>query len=90
MRNLRVTLVQSMLHWEDVAANRAMFAEKLAGLKGTTDLIVLPEMFTTGFTMNTALAETMEGATVQWMKEQAALRCGDLRKCDHHRRWQGQ
>ncbi|MBP9177720.1 MAG: nitrilase family protein, partial [Flavobacteriales bacterium] len=72
MRNLRVTLVQSMLHWEDVAANRAMFAEKLAGLKGTTDLIVLPEMFTTGFTMNTALAETMEGATVQWMKEQAA------------------
>ncbi|HQW05830.1 MAG: amidohydrolase [Flavobacteriales bacterium] len=73
MRNLRVTLVQSMLHWEDVAANRAMFAEKLAGLKGTTDLIVLPEMFTTGFTMNTALAETMEGATVQWMKEQAAL-----------------
>ncbi len=72
MRDLRVTLVQSMLHWEDVAANLAMFASKLAGLKGTTDLIVLPEMFTTGFSMRSAeLAEPMEGSTVKWMKEQA-------------------
>ena len=72
MRDLRVTLVQSMLHWEDAAANRAMFGEKLAALKGTTDLIVLPEMFTTGFSMRSKeLAETMAGATVQWMKEQA-------------------
>ncbi|MEO8589638.1 MAG: amidohydrolase [Flavobacteriales bacterium] len=72
MSDLRVTLVQSMLHWEDAAANRAMFGEKLAGLKGTTDLIVLPEMFTTGFSMSSAqLAETMDGATVAWMREQA-------------------
>lgn len=72
MQDLRVTLVQSMLHWEDAEANRAMFAGKLAELKGATDLVVLPEMFTTGFTMNTVLAETMDGPTVQWMKEQAA------------------
>jgi len=72
MRDLRVTLVQSMLHWEDAAANRALFAGKLEGLKGNTDLIVLPEMFTTGFTMNTAVAETMDGETVRWMKDQAA------------------
>ncbi len=72
MRDLRVTLVQSMLHWEDAAANRALFAVKLEGLKGVTDLIVLPEMWTTGFTMNTALAETMDDETVGWMKEQAA------------------
>ena len=72
MRDLNVTLVQSMLHWEDAAANRTMFAEKLKGLKGTTDLIVLPEMFTTGFSMNTSLAESMDGETVRWMKEQAA------------------
>ncbi len=73
MQDLRVTLVQSMLHWEDAAANRAMFGQKLAALKGTTDLIVLPEMFTTGFSMrSTDLAETIEGATVQWMREQAA------------------
>lgn len=72
MRDLKVTLVQSMLHWENAAANRALFAGKLEGLKGGTDLVVLPEMFSTGFTMNTALAETMEGGTVRWMKEQAA------------------
>lgn len=74
MRDLNVTLVQSMLHWEDAEANRNMFAEKLAALMQPTDLIVLPEMFTTGFTMNTALAETMDGPTVQWMKEQSTLR----------------
>ncbi|MBS1944295.1 MAG: amidohydrolase [Bacteroidetes bacterium] len=72
MQDLRVTLMQAMLHWEDAAANRAAFAEKLAGLKGRTDLVVLPEMFTTGFTMNTALAEPMDGETVRWMKAQAA------------------
>jgi len=61
-----------MLHWEDAVANRAMFEEKIVGLKGSTDLIVLPEMFTTGFSMRSAeLAETMDGATVAWMREQA-------------------
>lgn len=72
MRDLRVSLVQSMLHWEDAAANRAMFTGKLAALKGATDLVLLPEMFTTGFSMRSAeLAETMDGATVNWMREQA-------------------
>lgn len=72
MQDLRVTIVQSMLHWEDAAANRAMFSAKLHTLKGTTDLVVLPEMFTTGFSMrSTELAEDMSGATVQWMGEQA-------------------
>ncbi|MBK8498324.1 MAG: amidohydrolase [Flavobacteriales bacterium] len=72
MQDLRVTLVQSMLHWEDAGANRAMFGEKLAALKGATDLIVLPEMFTTGFSMRShELAETMDGATVAWMRAQA-------------------
>lgn len=72
MRDLRVTLVQSMLHWEDGAANRDMFAARIAPLAGTTDLIVLPEMFTTGFTMRSAdLAEDMNGPTLSWMKDQA-------------------
>lgn len=72
MRDLRVALVQSMLHWEDAAANRAMFTQKFASLKGTTDLVVLPEMFSTGFSMRSAeLAEPMDGPTVTWMKEQA-------------------
>ena len=72
MRDLKATLVQGMLQWEDAAANRAAFAAKLEPLRGATDLIVLPEMFTTGFTMNTALAEAMDGPTVEWMKAQAA------------------
>ncbi len=72
MQDLRVTLVQSMLHWEDAAANRAMFGQKLVALKGTTDLVVLPEMFTTGFSMRSKeMAETMDGATVSWMRAQA-------------------
>lgn len=48
---LRVTLVQTSLIWHDAAANRARFDQLLAGLAGATDLIVLPEMFSTGFTM---------------------------------------
>lgn len=72
MQDLRVTLVQSHLHWEDAAENRALFATKFKGLKGATDLVVLPEMFTTGFSMRSAeLAEGMDGRTVQWMREQA-------------------
>ncbi|MCC6399301.1 MAG: amidohydrolase [Flavobacteriales bacterium] len=72
MRDLKLTLVQRMLHWEDAAANRSQFQEVMAALRGTTDLIVLPEMFTTGFSMRSAeLAETMDGATVRWMREQA-------------------
>lgn len=69
---MRLTIIQSALHWENPAANRAMFAKKLAAVAGQTDLIVLPEMFTTGFSMNAAaLAETMDGPTVQWLREQA-------------------
>jgi predicted amidohydrolase len=72
MRDLRLTIVQSMLHWEDAATNRAMFAGLLAPLRGTTDLVVLPEMCTTGFSMRSdELAEGMDGPTVAWMREEA-------------------
>jgi omega-amidase len=71
---MRVTLIQSNLHWENIAANLEMFDKKLAEISDT-DIIVLPEMFTTGFTMNAAaLAETMEGTAVQWIKKQAAAK----------------
>lgn len=73
MRDLRATLVQCMLHWEDAQANREQLTGRLAALKGSTDLIVLPEMFSTGFSMRSAeLAEDMSGPTVTWMKEQAS------------------
>jgi len=69
---MRLTIVQSALHWEQPDANRLMFAQKLAALRGHTDLVVLPEMFSTGFSMNAAaLAEPMDGPTVRWMRAQA-------------------
>jgi omega-amidase len=73
MQDLRVTIIQSVLHWENVGANLAMFEEKIWQIKGQTDVIVLPEMFTTGFTMNAAtLAEPMNFTTFKWMKQQSA------------------
>ena len=70
---MRLSIVQSSLHWEHPEANRVMFAEKMRPLAGHTDLVVLPEMFTTGFSMNAAqLAEPMQGPTTAWMLEQAA------------------
>ena len=73
MKDLRVTLVQSHLHWEDKGANLAAFTEKWSELKGQTDLVILPEMFTTGFTMNAQpLAEPMGGPTLEWLARQAA------------------
>ncbi|MBX0333925.1 amidohydrolase [Pontibacter sp. HSC-14F20] len=73
MQDLRITIIQTSLHWQDASANRTMFSEKLAAAAPTTDLIVLPEMFTTGFSMDAAgLAEEAEGPTLQWMKEEAA------------------
>ena len=69
MSNLTVSLIQSTLHWEDKSANLQMFEEKILSLKENTELVILPEMFNTGFSMNPALlAEHMEGKTVQWMK----------------------
>ena len=73
MTNLRITTVQTNLQWEAPAANRAMFDTKLAPLAGQTDVVVLPEMFTTGFSMNAAaLAETMDGTSLEWMTKHAA------------------
>jgi omega-amidase len=70
---LRVSLVQSNLYWEEPARNRVHFENLLATLAGTTDLIVLPEMFTTGFTMNPEdFAETMDGKSIDWMQHQAS------------------
>ena len=66
---MRISIVQSELHWEDPVANRSMFTEKLNTLRQSTDLVVLPEMFSTGFTNNTeSLAESMDGPTMEWMR----------------------
>lgn len=74
MNNLHITLIQTSLHWQDVDANLQMLTKKLAEIKQPTDLIILPEMFSTGFSMNAAsLAEEMKNSkALSWMKEAAA------------------
>ena len=76
MEDIRVTIVQSALAWENRAGNLQAFTDRLKVLKpGDTDLVVLPEMFGTGFTMNaTGVAETMEGEAVSWMRALAAAK----------------
>lgn len=70
---LSVTIVQSPLVWEDPAANRSLFDQKLNTLQQDTDIILLPETFTTGFSMNAeAIVEPMNGPTLEWMKLKAA------------------
>jgi len=73
MSQLSVTLIQTNLHWEDKQANLQMLGEKINSIKEKTEIVVLPEMFSTGFSMNPSqLAETMEGETISWMKKIAA------------------
>jgi omega-amidase len=71
--HLKITIFQAYLFWENVDKNLQNLALRLSmGIKEKTDLIILPEMFNTGFSMNTeALAEEMDGKTVQWMKATA-------------------
>ncbi len=70
MQDLKITIIQSSLHWEDIDANLSMFEEKIQSISEQTDLIVLPEMFNTGFTMNAEkLHENMDGKTMTWMRE---------------------
>ena len=69
---MKVALIQSSLFWENPTANRNYFEEKINAIAEKVDLIVLPEMFTTGFTMNpSAVAETMQGETILWLQSLA-------------------
>jgi predicted amidohydrolase len=70
--SFRLSIAQQPLAWQDAAANRARFAAILAPLAGATDLVVLPEMFTTGFTMKPEeFAEPADGDTRAWLLELA-------------------
>jgi omega-amidase len=72
MDNLRVSLVQGDTRWHDPAGNRDYYGELIAPLAGHTDLVVLPETFTSGFS-NDAVnsAEGMDGPAVGWLTAQA-------------------
>lgn len=83
MPALNVTIIQTALRWHDAAGNREKFTHIIENLNESTDLIVLPEMFTTGFSMHAPeLAETMDGDSVAWMRGMAsscgAAVCGSL------------
>ncbi len=75
MQNLKLALIQTSLFWELPAHNLEHFATKINDISETVDLIVLPEMFATGFTMNPqGVAMSMDGSGVEWMAKQAAER----------------
>lgn len=73
MNDLRVSLVQGDTRWHDPAGNREYYGRLIAPLRGTSDLVILPETFTSGFS-NDAIgdAEAMQGPTVSWIVDQAA------------------
>ncbi len=83
MRNLNISLIQSDLVWQQPAANRKHFEQRIAEIPPGTDLVIMPEMLTTGFTMDARThAETMDGSTIAWMIETATSHnitlCGSL------------
>ena len=68
MSTLNITTIQTDLHWEDKAANLQMLKEKISAVKDKMEIVILPEMFSTGFSMKPeVLAEKMDGETIQWM-----------------------
>ena len=72
-QDLKVSIIQSDLFWQDAKKNLKQFDEQLELLEEETDLIVLPEMFNTGFVMSPLrIAEAMDGPTMQWMTRKAA------------------
>lgn len=83
MQDLNITLVQTSLAWEDPDANLLKFEKLISSLRRDTDLIILPEMFNTGFTMSAEKnAELMDGKTIAWLSDMARMNdsviCGSL------------
>ena len=73
MSTLSVSIVQTALFWEDKERNLSMLEEKILGIPEKTHMVILPEMFSTGFSMKPELlAEKMDGPTMNWMKRMAA------------------
>lgn len=72
---LKIAFIQSDLAWENPKQNRDYFKEKIEAITSPVDLIILPEMFTTGFTMNAKeYAETMQDKSLHWMQKMAAFK----------------
>jgi omega-amidase len=70
MSSLTITIIQPDLHWENKKANLYMLAQKIESIQEKTEVVILPEMFSTGFSMKPKLlAEKMDGETIAWMKK---------------------
>lgn len=69
MQNLKITIIQPDIIWENKISNLLKYEEIINNITSKTDVIILPEMFTTGFTMNTSLSEPMSGDTLKWMRK---------------------
>ncbi len=83
MKSLNLALIQTHLHWHDPDANRAVFSKYIKALPHNVNLVILPEMWTTGFTMTPeSVAESINGDSVQWMQQTAQTHnlavCGSL------------
>lgn len=73
MQYLKIALLQADLVWQNATQNRKQFSKKINAIREHVDLIVLPEMFTTGFSMQPQkIAENMQGETVKWMQQLAS------------------
>jgi len=73
MSLLGCSLIQTQLHWEDKNSNLQMLEQKVNTVTTQTQVVILPEMFSTGFSMKPEqFAEKMDGPTVQWMKKLSA------------------
>ncbi|MFO8147691.1 MAG: amidohydrolase [Bacteroidota bacterium] len=73
IENLKIVILQVDLAWENPSKNRKLFSEKIERINQEVDLIVLPEMFSTGFSMNAEnLAEVSQGETFKWMQNVAS------------------
>jgi predicted amidohydrolase len=79
MQDLIITIIQTDLIWENREKNLLHFSSRIDSIMDETDLIILPEMFSTGFSMHPAkLAESMDGPTVQWLQKTSADRNVDI------------
>jgi len=92
MQPLTLSLIQAAPHWHDPERNRAMFDAWLVQVPADSRLVLLPEMFSTGFTMDSAaVAEPMSGPTVRWLREAAArlgkVICGSVVVVDDGRHY---
>ncbi|MEO6452424.1 MAG: nitrilase family protein [Ginsengibacter sp.] len=73
MQSLSITIIQPNLAWENKTENLYRISQKIESIKDKTEVVILPEMFSTGFSMNTELlAEKMDGETIEWMRKIAS------------------